>query len=148
MAAPQNFREVADLFGERREAGIKAQLQNSVHLVNFDIGRIEFRPTEHAPRDLASRVGGLLSDWTGIRWVVSISREAGESTLADQDAATQQQMVDDAETLPLVQAVKSAFPGASIRKVTSRGLLDEFDDPDGILDPDADAADDNDMDDR
>jgi DNA polymerase-3 subunit gamma/tau len=147
-AAPQSFREVADLFGERREAGIKAQLQNSVHLVNFDIGRIEFRPTEHAPRDLASRVGGLLSDWTGIRWVVSISREAGESTLADQDAATQQQMVDDAETLPLVQAVKSAFPGASIRKVTSRGLLDEFEDPDGILNPDADAADDNDMDDR
>ena len=138
-AAPHNFRDVVDLFGSRREAGIQAHLQNSVHLVNFDIGRIEFRPTEHAPRDLASRVASLLGDWTGIRWVVSISREAGAPTLAQQDAAAQQRLVDDAETLPLVKAVKAAFPGASIRKVTRRDDAPElFDDPDSPIADDAD----------
>jgi len=135
-AAPRNFREVVALFGERREAGIQAQLQNSVHLVNFSVGRIEFRPTEHAPRDLASRMASLLGEWTGLRWVVSISREPGLPTLAEEDAALQQRMVDDAESLPLVQAVKAAFPGAAIRKVTSReGALGDFDVPDIFPDP-------------
>ena len=84
-----------------------------------------------------------------MRWVVSISREDGLPTLADQDAAAQQQLVDNAETLPLVQTVKAAFPGASIRKVTPReAALDEFDDPDMILDPDMEPADADDMDDR
>src|SRR5262245_57398416 len=88
---PESFAAVVTLLGERREAILQAHLKNNVHLVQFELGRIEFRPDEHAPRNLANRLGALLSEWTGRRWVVAISGEPGEPTLAQQEAAVARQ---------------------------------------------------------
>ena len=107
--APRNFLDVLQLFEDYREVGIKSQLYNSVHLVKFEPGRIEFRPTDMAPRDLASKTMKFLEQWTGTRWVVTISQERGDPTLAEQDEAAQQRLLDAAEQLPVVQAVKEAF---------------------------------------
>ncbi|MBL23274.1 MAG: DNA polymerase III subunit gamma/tau [Rhodospirillaceae bacterium] len=126
LIAPTSFREVVELFDARREAAICTALRSNVHLVHFEAGRIEFRPDEHAPRDLASRTAAQLSDWTGNRWVVSISQEKGEPTLLEQDQADEQAAKDALETLPVVQAIKEAFPGAAISKVVPKFALDEL----------------------
>jgi DNA polymerase III subunit gamma/tau len=130
IKSPESFAEVLALFDEQREVGIRVQLFNNVHLVRFEKGRIEIRPTEHAQRDLANKTASMLTQWTGERWVVSISQDAGDPTMAEQDAAAQQRLLDAAEELPLVQAVKTAFPGSVIRKVTPRGDTSELDYPD------------------
>jgi len=114
---PRSFLEVVALFAERREGILHAHLLNNVHLVGFEPGRIEFRPGEHAPRDLATRIMELLQRWTGRRWVVAISREAGEPTLGEQEARARAQAKAAAASHPLVQAVLEIFPGASIEVV-------------------------------
>jgi DNA polymerase-3 subunit gamma/tau len=139
---PQSFLEVVRLFEENREIGIQTQLYNSVHLVKFEQGRIELRPTEHAPRDLASKTMTFLEQWTGMRWVVSISQQPGDPTLAEQAGAAQQRMLDAAERLAVVQAVKESFPGAVIRKVTPRTELTERDGDAMFLDEPEPAEDD------
>jgi DNA polymerase-3 subunit gamma/tau len=130
LPQPQSFKEVADLFRERREMILYSQLQKNVHLVAFEIGRMEFRLTEGAPRDLANNVSSFLSDWTGRRWVITISAEEGEATLVDKARAEDQRLRDEAESDSLVQAVKLAFPGAKVSKVIPRepadAVLDEF----------------------
>src|SRR3546814_3675486 len=70
--------EAVDLFRIRREMLVHANLVNHVHLVRFEEGRIELRPTPDAPRDLANRTATLLSDWTGRRWVVSIAQDRSD----------------------------------------------------------------------
>ena len=75
-----SFPAVAQLFAERREAILHAHIRNNLHLVRFEIGRIEVRPSEHAPSNLTNRMGELLTKWTGRRWVVSVSREEGAQT--------------------------------------------------------------------
>ena len=141
--SPQSFLDVLELFETNREVGIKTQLYNFVHLVKFEPGRIEFRPTEHAPRDLASRTMKFLEQWTGARWVVTISQERGDPTLAEQDAAAQQRLLDAAEQLPVVQAVKEAFPGAVVRKVTPRKEFAETEDETVFLEAPEDPDDDD-----
>ena len=121
--SPKNFEEVAALFDARKEASICSNLRRNVHLVHFKPGHIEIRPNTHAPRDLASRTAAQLSDWTGTRWVVSISQEQGESTLEQQFQQREQQKKDAVEILPAVQAIKKAFPGAAIAKVTPKSEL-------------------------
>jgi DNA polymerase-3 subunit gamma/tau len=131
---PDSFAAVVALLGERREAILQAHLRNNVHLVRFEPGRIEIRPDEHAPRTLANRLGALLSDWTGRRWVVAISGERGEPTLGEQDAAKDRQDRAEITAHPLVQAVMATFPGAAIE--TIRDLSSAIEIPtDG--DPDA-----------
>ena len=72
------------------------------------------RPIEGAPRDLTNKLGELLGEWTGRRWVVSVSGEPGEPTLEEQAEARAAIVKSEAARHPLVRAVLEAFPGARI----------------------------------
>jgi DNA polymerase-3 subunit gamma/tau len=111
---PQSFAAVVALFEERGEAMLRTHLAINCHLVHFELGRLEIRPSDRAPRDLANRVGNLLSEWTGRRWVVSIANEGGAPTLYEQERAAEQQRQDWALAHPVVAAYLAAFPGATV----------------------------------
>ena len=119
-AGPQTFLEVVQLFEQKREPLLRTHLYGNAHLVRFEVGRIELRPTETAPRDLTNRLGELLTAWTGRRWIVSVSGEAGEPTLREQDAARAAGLKSEAANHPLVRAVLEAFPGARIEAVREK----------------------------
>ncbi|MDE1149321.1 MAG: DNA polymerase III subunit gamma/tau [Azospirillaceae bacterium] len=116
-ANPQNFREVAELFGARREGMIQGNLLSMVHLVKFEPGLIELRPTNMAMPNLAGQVGKMLTEWTGRRWMVTVSGAPGEATLSDQDRAAENRARDQAANSPVVQALLAAFPGAKMGTV-------------------------------
>jgi DNA polymerase-3 subunit gamma/tau len=117
---PQSFTETIDLFAKRGELITRAQLRSQVHLVAFEPGHIEFRPAQGAPRDLASRLGQRLSEWTGARWVVAVSQAEGAATLDQQQQALASELESAVAEHPLVKAVLDAFPGATIAAVRER----------------------------
>ncbi len=114
---PTSFLEVLELFEQHREAQLRVHLYANVHLVRFEPGRIELRPTEAAPQNLSNRLGQLLTEWTGRRWVVSVSDEPGRATLREEHEAREREMTNAAAQDPLVRAVLDAFPGARIESV-------------------------------
>ncbi len=111
---PQSFAQVVALFEERGEPMLRTHLAINCHLVHFESGRLEIRPSDKAPRDLANRVGNLLSEWTERRWVVSIANEGGAPTLYEQERAAEQQRQDWALAHPVIAAYLEAFPGATV----------------------------------
>jgi DNA polymerase-3 subunit gamma/tau len=119
-AMPQNFAELIALFDKRREALIRSHLWSHVHLVAFEPGRIELRPREAAPRDLANRLGQLLGEWTGARWVIAVSQAEGAPTLAEAEAQQASAVRNEVAAHPLVRAVLDTFPGATIAAVRER----------------------------
>ena len=125
LPQPESFKEVVDLFRFHREMILCSHLQNSVHLVGFEQGRIELRIESDAPRDLVNRVSEFLNEWTRQRWVVTVSSESGAPTLREQARREDKRLLDEAETDDLVQAVKEVFPGSKVTKVTMREPLEE-----------------------
>jgi DNA polymerase-3 subunit gamma/tau len=123
LPQPESFMGVAQLFAERREAILHAHIRNNLHLVRFEIGRIEVRPTEHAPANLTNRMGELLTKWTGRRWIVSVSREEGAKTLSQAAASEAEKVLNEAAAHPLVKAALATFPGAAIEAVRDLGPL-------------------------
>jgi DNA polymerase-3 subunit gamma/tau len=123
----------------QREPVLYARVINFVHLVHFEPGRLEFRPAPGAPRELASDLARILQDWTGSRWVVSVSQDAGAPTLAEAAAAKATERKESAEQDPSVQAVLERFPGAEV--IAVRNLAPEAensaDDPTEPIDEDA-----------
>jgi DNA polymerase-3 subunit gamma/tau len=111
---PTSFAEVVALAAARREALLANHLAGDVHLVHFEPGRIELRPEAGAPRDLAGRLGGLLQEWTGERWVVSVSDVPGAPTLRSQQQEYEASRRAAAQQDPLVRAVLETFPGAKM----------------------------------
>ena len=94
------------------------QLYNSVHPVSFDAGRLEIRPAAGAGPDLPGRVAALLQEWTGERWIVAVSDEAGAPTLKRQDEAARQRLMAEAAQDPLVRAVLDRFEGSELTDVS------------------------------
>jgi DNA polymerase-3 subunit gamma/tau len=78
---------------------------------------IELRPQAEAPKDLASRLGALLTDATGTRWTIALSTAEGEPTVAEQGTAADTARRTAAADHPLVRAIMGAFPGARIDTV-------------------------------
>ncbi len=117
---PGSFAEAVALFAERREVLLNAHLVNHAHLVRFEPGRIELRPAEGAPKDLANSLGRRLTEWTGERWVVTVSGEPGEPTLGTQAVEAERAEKEAAAADPLVRAVLDTFPGATIEAVRPR----------------------------
>ena len=135
-----SFEDVIMLFEERREPILHAALVNYAHLVQFEAGHIAIRAEPAAPSDLATRVSRLLSDWTGMQWLVSLSTEPGAPTLREVRDAKEAHRVGTAVSHPLVQAALSAFPGATVEAVHDHEetpLLDDGD-PDSLNDDESD----------
>jgi len=118
-AGPQlrQFRDVVALVAEKREALLHAQLLHSVHLVSFAPPVIELRPEPDAPRDLSSRLAALLTEATGIRWTIVVSKADGDATIAVQGDAADKARRHVVADHPLVRAILEAFPGARIDTV-------------------------------
>jgi DNA polymerase-3 subunit gamma/tau len=114
---PQSFAEVVALFDERREALTAAQLKEYVHPVSFEPGRIELRPAADMPRDLVSRLGRVLGEWTGRRWLIAVSDAPSEPTPREPQEQHERPTRDKVAEHPLVRAVFETFPGATIAAV-------------------------------
>ena len=114
IPGPANYRELVKLFAEKKEGILEYHLAASARLVRFEPGVVEINPLPNAPSNLANRVGSLLSEWTGRRWVIGISSAPGEPTIAEVEQADKDAAMDSARANPAVQALMEAFPGATI----------------------------------
>jgi DNA polymerase-3 subunit gamma/tau len=119
---PASFVEVVALAESLREALLHSALRNNVYLVHFEPGRIEFKPDEHAPRDLANELSRFLNEATDRRWVVMVSSEPGAQTLRQQAESAEAVAHACAQDHPLVKAALDTFPGARITSVRPLAL--------------------------
>jgi DNA polymerase-3 subunit gamma/tau len=112
--------DIAALAAKNGASMFKVQIENHIHLVRLEPEQIEFRPAAGAPRSLAGDLAQKLREWTGARWVVTLAREGGEPTLAEQRKAREAQKLERVAQEPLVRAVLDRFPGSEIVAVRDR----------------------------
>ena len=120
-----NFKEVADLFLQKKEILLFNNLFSHVHLVSFKKGKIELNPTKDAPKDLASKVGQFLSEWTKEKWHILMTQEKGEATLEVQNDKEKDRVINDLSKNERIKEILNAFPGAKIKEVKDKGEENE-----------------------
>ena len=115
------FEDVIALAAEKRDLMLKAALERDVRLVGIEDGKLELALEPGASKALVNELSRKLADWTGRRWMVVVSGEAGAPTLKAQADVRQQELASGVAADPLVQAVLARFPGAQIVDVRGRG---------------------------
>jgi len=130
-----SFADLIVLAQEKRDIAMKMALERDVRLVHCEDCRLEIALEPSAPKSLVHDLSRKLSNWTGKRWMVVVSKERGAPTLRAQADAREADLRRDVENDPLVQAVLQTFPGATIENVTQRppdlepGAGETFSDP-------------------
>ncbi|UWR22825.1 DNA polymerase III subunit gamma/tau [Sulfitobacter sp. S190] len=117
LAHYPSFDHVLDLIRHNRDVKLLVEVETTLQLAAYQLGRIEFVPTDAAPRDLAQRLGAKLQLWTGNRWAVTVVNDGGAPTIASVRDAKQNALRADAEAHPLMQAVMAQFPTAKITAI-------------------------------
>ena len=84
---------------------MKTALERDVRLVHIEDGKLEIALEPNARRTLVNDLPRKLSEWTGRRWMVAVSAEAGAPTVQQQNAAQQNALEQDVRADPLVKAV-------------------------------------------
>ena len=125
LASPARFQDVLTLIRNHRDVKLLVDVETTLRLISYSPGRIEFEPTEDAPKDLAQRLGSKLQTWTGNRWAVSIGSNGAKTIAEMRDAATTA-LTQIAKSHPLVKAVLIAFPKAEITEIrTAKDIATE-----------------------
>jgi len=112
-----SFPELVALAGEKRDLLTKAALEADVRLVRIEDGRLEVTLERSAARTLINDLSRKLEQWTGRRWTVIVSNEAGQPTLRSQSETQKNQRERAAESDPRVKEVLARFPGAKVVEV-------------------------------
>jgi DNA polymerase-3 subunit gamma/tau len=99
--------------------------------VKLEPGHLDVSLAPGAPGTLLNELALKLKDWTGIHWIVSLSRDGGAPTEVEAETKAQAQRLVDASQDPDVAAILSQFPGAKIIDVRVRA--DEADEKDEAM---------------
>lgn len=118
---PVSFEKMVELFTQEREGILANVLTDHVRIVSYAPGKISINPSPRAPQDLSMRLKHCLKTWTGVEWMITITREGDGRTTLRQDRDR------DAEALrakviaePAVKAFMTVFGGAELRGIRPR----------------------------
>jgi DNA polymerase-3 subunit gamma/tau len=114
------FPALIALANEKRDILMKTALERDVRLVRIEDGRLELALEPSARKTLVNDLSRKISEWTGRRWMVVVSTEAGAPTMSSQAQAQRNELEQGVRADPLVQAVLARFPGAEIVGVRRR----------------------------
>lgn len=120
------------LAAEKRDLQIKAGLEADLRLVRMEDGRLEVALERSAARTLVNELSRKLEQWTGRRWTVVVSNEAGQATLREQAKADKDELTRGVHEDPRVKAVMARFPGTQVidvRKLAPELPSDDAHDP-------------------
>ena len=127
----ETFEQVVAYIAEQRDIKLKIDLEIYVRLVRFKHGHIEVQIDPGAPANLANDLSQKLSQWTGERWIIALSRETGQKTIAERRNEREAANLIKIREHPIFLEFMKHFPDAQIHKVKEVKLQ-------GIMNPDMD----------
>ena len=73
-----SFNNLIKICSDKKEIKLKYELENNVNLVKFENLRIEISFNEKLDKNFIKDLTSKLHDWTGKRWIITLSKIKGE----------------------------------------------------------------------
>jgi DNA polymerase-3 subunit gamma/tau len=106
--------QMVALAQERRDILTATALRSDVRLVRIEDGVLEFGLARSADPAIVQKLSAKLMEWSGRRWIVSLSNEPGDPTLAEMEDARRAEEASQRHAHPVVQAILAKWPDAKV----------------------------------
>jgi len=117
---PADFRGLVGLLEKNRPL-FAQQLHDHVGLVRYAPPELALKPMRPLGGDWPRELAATLKSLTGGSWTVTLSDDAGEPSLLEQEKMAEERVRADVLADPNVRAVMNAFPDAELESFTTRG---------------------------
>jgi DNA polymerase-3 subunit gamma/tau len=118
---PADFASLVKSFEAAGKHQLAVQLHDQVGVVRYAPPALVLKPMRPLGGDWIRELGAALKALTGTNWQVSLSDEAGEPSLLDQEKIAEERVRADVLADPNVQAVMDAFPEAELESFSTKG---------------------------
>tara|TARA_B100000029_G_scaffold489864_1_gene548083 strand:- start:1008 stop:2699 length:1692 start_codon:yes stop_codon:yes gene_type:complete len=78
-----SFEDLIFLASRKKEIQLKYDLVNNVNLVKFSEGKIDISFNENLDKNFVRNLSEKLLEWTGNRWVITLTKKSGQKTFAE-----------------------------------------------------------------
>ncbi len=120
LAEVNTFEELVELFKNKGELLLHAQLLSCVHLTSFEKGKLEISISGNTNNNIAKDISKFLKNWTGEDWVISIVDDQGTETLDHKNERKAQKEIENTKNTPEMQKILKAFPNAELKSVNDK----------------------------
>jgi DNA polymerase-3 subunit gamma/tau len=118
---PADFAALVQFLESRGKHSLAVQLHDQVGVVRYAPPELVLKPTRPLGQDWPRDVAMVLKSLTGTSWQVSLSDEAGEPSLLDQEKMAEERVRSEVLADPNVRSVMEAFPDAELESFSTRG---------------------------
>ena len=109
-----SFQELINLCNERKEVKLKYELETNVNLVSFENFRMEISFNDNLDKDFIKELSHKLFEWTGNRWIITLSQKKGEISMKEKDQINQRQIFEEVKKSNIYKKVLEILPDAEL----------------------------------
>ena len=113
-AVIKSFQDLIDLANKHKEIELKFDLERNVRIVRFEQGKIDISFNENLSKDFIKNISLKLSEWTGKRWIISLSKDQGETTVFDKKNKIKAELLEKMKQSDSYKKILEAFPDAEL----------------------------------
>ena len=109
--------DLINIAEREKEIELKFDLERNVRLVKFSNGKIDIAFNERLSKDFIKKLTSKLLEWTGHRWIITLSKDIGDQTIYEKKDKVKKKLFEDAKKTEVYQRIKELFPDAELSNV-------------------------------
>jgi len=110
----KSFSDLIYLSEKKKEMGLKYDLERNVKLVNFQDGKIDINFNENLNKGFIKKLSQSLYEWTGKRWIISLSKEKSTKTFYQQKIDEKKKLLSNEKNSKVFKEMSGIFPDADL----------------------------------
>ena len=115
-----SFENLIKLASEKREGELKYDLERNVNLVKFSEGKIDISFNEKLGKNFVRNLSEKLNEWTGKRWLITLTKQAGNKTYREMQTIKQNDFLENEKKSETYKKLKNIFPDAELLEVSKK----------------------------
>ena len=113
----KSFSDLIYLAEKNKEMELKYDLERNVKLVSFENGKIDINFNENLNKNFIKRLSQSLYEWTGKRWIISLSKEENVKTFHQNKIHEKEKILNDEKNSETFKEMLKAFPDVDLIEV-------------------------------
>ena len=116
----KSFNNLIEICNDKKEVKLKYELENNVNLVKFENLRIEISFNEKLDKNFIKDLTSRLYDWTGERWIITLSKVEGEISYKEKLIKTKKEEIEKINKSKLFFELKNNFSDIKLVDVKNK----------------------------
>ena len=112
-----SFQDLINQAQKDKEVELRYDLERNVKLVSFNKGKIDISFNEKLNKNFIKTLTEKLLDWTGERWIISLSKNSNAKSIYEQNLEQNIDRLNAFKKTETAKQIKDAFPDAKLIEI-------------------------------